>query len=52
MPVAPASMPPSAAAAPQKVRSPPVFVGVMVACTVLTITGLVLLFYLKVKGLW
>ncbi len=38
--------------APRKVRSPPVFVAVMVSCTVLTITGLVLLGYLKMRGLW
>lgn len=40
------------ALAPRKVRSPPVFVAVMVSCTVLTITGLVLLGYLKMRGLW
>jgi hypothetical protein len=35
-----------------KLRSPPVFVAVMVACTVLTLTGLVLLAYLKMRHLW
>jgi hypothetical protein len=35
-----------------KLRSPPVFVAVMVACTVLTITGLLLLGYLKMRHLW
>jgi hypothetical protein len=39
-------------AAPLKTRSPPVFIAVMVSCTVLTITGLVLLAYLKMRGLW
>ncbi len=37
---------------PIKVRSPTLFVGVMVSCTVLTMTGLALLVYLKMKGLW
>jgi len=35
-----------------KLRSPPVFIAVMVACTVLTVTGLLLLVYLKVKHFW
>jgi hypothetical protein len=37
---------------PQKLRSPPIFVAVMVACSVLTITGLVLLAYLKMRHFW
>ncbi|MFO0590776.1 MAG: hypothetical protein U0441_24750 [Polyangiaceae bacterium] len=37
---------------PTKMRSPPVFVAVMVACTVLTITGLLLLVYLKLRHFW
>ncbi|MEZ4296304.1 MAG: hypothetical protein R3B70_15140 [Polyangiaceae bacterium] len=37
---------------PPKLRSPPIYVAVMVSCTVLTLTGLVLLAYLKVRGLW
>ncbi len=47
---APSSRGPSLPAA--KTRSPPVFVAVMVACTVLTITGLVLLAFLKVRHFW
>ncbi len=47
---APSSRGPSLPAA--KTRSPPVFVAVMVACTVLTITGLVLLAFLKMRHFW
>ena len=55
MPQPPASVPvPSVRppSAPTKMRSPPVFVAVMVACTVLTITGLVLLGFLKLRHFW
>ncbi len=47
---APSSRGPSLPSA--KTRSPPVFIAVMVACTVLTITGLVLLVYLKMRHFW
>ena len=51
-PQGPMSAPVPSAAPPGKMRSPPVFVAVMVACTVLTVTGLLLLVYLKLKHFW
>lgn len=55
-PQGPMSVPAPSAPAPSlpsaKMRSPPVFIAVMVACTVLTVTGLLLLVYLKVKHFW